>query len=207
MNRTSWWRWKSIDPRVPEHRTIVVVDMAGSGSWHNQVQLRARAALTAAVRAALRGAGIPRHSVAVEDRGDGMILLFPATVPKVAILDPAIRLLAERIHAHNVTSGDPRIRLRLSVHAGEVHRHGRGWAGTDLNTACRLVNAAPLYDLLREDPGTDLAMVLSDLIYQGTARHHYRDIDPAGYDRVSVQAKELTTTAWLTARRTAAVTD
>lgn len=46
---------------------------------------------------------------------------------KVSILDPAIRLLAERVHAHNTTSEDPR--LRLSVHAGEVHRHGRGWAG------------------------------------------------------------------------------
>lgn len=204
MNTTSWWRWKSPDHRIPEHRTIVVVDMTGSGSWHNQVQLRARAALTESVRAALRGAGIPRHSVAVEDRGDGMILLFPATVPKVVILDPAIRLLAEGMNAHNTTSGDPRIRLRLSVHAGEVHRHGRGWAGSDLNTACRLVNAGPLYDLLRRHPDTDLALVLSDLIYQGTARHHYRDIDPATYHSISVQAKELNATAWLTAMRTTA---
>jgi hypothetical protein len=38
-------------------------------------------------------------------------------------------------------------------------------------------------------------VVLSDLIYQGTARHHYRDIDPAAFHPVPIRVKELSTTA------------
>jgi hypothetical protein len=181
-----------------EHRSIIVVDIAGSARWNNRDQLRAREALMGAIHTAIRAAGLFPADVALEDRGDGMILLIPASVSKVDLLDPILPCLAEAIHAHNA-GVDPelRIQLRVSVHAGEVHRDAHGWVGTDLNTACRLVNGPPLYQQLTSTPCADLAVVVSDLIYQGVVRHYYRTIDPDDYSPIHVRVKEVDTLAWL----------
>jgi hypothetical protein len=176
----------------------MVLDIAGSARWHNQDQLRARATLAAAIQSAVRAAGVTMADLAIEDRGDGMILLIPPTVSKVDILDPIVPRLAERLHRHNATAeSQRRIQLRVAIHAGEIHRDPHGWVGTDLITACRLVNAEPLYQLLDRNPRADLVLLVSDLIYQGVVRHGYRGIDPADYTQVNVVAKEVRTLAWL----------
>src|SRR5262245_8748043 len=99
--------------------SIMVVDMLGSGSWPNPDQLKARSALAGAVRSAFHAADIAWSHLAVEDRGDGMIVLIPATVSKVDLLDPVFPALVAAIHRHNAED-EPRIRLRVALHAGEV---------------------------------------------------------------------------------------
>jgi hypothetical protein len=177
-----------------EHRSIIVVDIAGSGRWHNQTLLCARDVLTTAVHAGLNAAGVTRAFV--EHCGDGMILLIPARVSKIDLLDPVIPTIADHIHAHNTTASQ-RIQLRVAVHAGEVHRDPHGWVGADLITTCRLVNGEPLYQELRHPAQPDVAVVVSDLIYQAVVRHHYRGIDPAEYTPTHIQVKETDTLAWL----------
>jgi hypothetical protein len=179
-----------------EHRSIIVVDIAGSGRWHNQALLRARDVLTAAIHSGLDTAGIAR--AAIEHTGDGMILLIPARVSKVDLLDPVIPTIAEHIRVYNTTVAAPlRIQLRIAVHAGEVHRDPHGWVGTDLITTCRLVDGEPLYQELRRPAQPDVAVVVSDLIYQAVVRHHYRGIDPGDYTPTHIQVKETDTLAWL----------
>jgi hypothetical protein len=176
----------------------MVVDIADSARWHNQDQLRARETLTNAIHTAIRAAKTTIAELVIEDRGDGMILLIPASVSKVDILDPLIPRLTELIQEHNAAVAPPRrIQLRVAVHAGEVHRDTHGWVGSDLNTACRLVNGLPLYQKLQRAPATDLALIVSDLIYQGVIRHCYRSIDPSDYTPVHITAKETSTVAWL----------
>ena len=191
-------RWRRRQTPGPVYRSIIVIDMAGSARWHNQEQLLARSVLRTAVRAAVQRAGITWTDLAIEDRGDGMIILVPPSVSKVDILDPVMPSLAEAISAHNASvAATFQIRLRVAVHAGEVHRDGQGWVGRDIITACRLVNGQPLYRRLRHRPRTNLVLVISDLIYQSVVRHHYRDINPTAYTRIRVSAKELNTEAWL----------
>jgi class 3 adenylate cyclase len=179
-----------------EHRSIIVIDIAGSGRWHNRELLLAREVLTAAVHTALHDAGITKP--AIEHTGDGMILLFPAHISKIDLLDPVIPSIAEHIGTHNATANKaPHIQLRMAVHAGEVHRDPNGWVGTDLITTCRLVNGKPLYQELRRPPHPNLVVVVSDLIYQAVVRHHYRGIDPADYTPTHIHVKETATLAWL----------
>src|SRR5438093_12175290 len=83
---TRGWRGYRRIGRLPEYRSIMVVDMAGSARWHNLQQLRARRVLREAIREAIRQAGIAWTDLAVEDRGDGMILLIPPKVSKVDLL-------------------------------------------------------------------------------------------------------------------------
>jgi hypothetical protein len=179
-----------------EHRSIIVVDIAGSGRWHNQALLRARNVLTTAVHSGLSAARVTRAFI--EHCGDGMILLIPARVSKIDLLDPVIPTIADHIRAYNTTV-DPslRIQLRVAVHAGEMHRDPHGWVGTDLVTTCRLVNGEPLYEELRHPAQPDVVVVVSDLIYQAVVRHSYRGIDPGEYIPTHIQVKETATLAWL----------
>lgn len=187
--------------RGPEHKSIVVLDMAGFGRWDNRAQLRARTLLNAAVRAAFSAAGIGWSRLAVEDRGDGMIVFVPATVSKADLLDPFVPVLAALIGMLGHDSLPfHRIRVRIALHCGEVHRDDHGWAGADVNLACRLVNAEAAYRCLREHPDADLVLVVSAVIYDGIVRHGYRTIDPAAYRPIRVVAKEVDAAAWIHVR-------
>ena len=100
-----------------------------------------------------------------------MIVLVPPTVSRVDLFNPVLTRLCDLLRKHNKAT-EPRIRLRIALHAGEVLRGPCGWISTDLNTACRLVNGAPLYRELLHNPQTDLVLVVSDTIHQavcGTA--------------------------------------
>lgn len=185
-------------PADPEYWSIVVMDMAGSGRWDDRAQLRARAALDEMVRAAFRTADIAWQTLVVEDRGDGIIVLVPATVSKVDIFDPLVPALDAALREHNSMTGQaPRIRLRVAVHAGEVLRAPFGWVGTDLNLTCRLVNSQPLYRELIRRPHADLVLVVSDVVHQTVVRHGHRGIDPSGYTPVHVVVKEVKARAWV----------
>lgn len=185
-------------PANPQYWSIVVIDMAGSGLWDDRAQLRARAALDDMVRTAFRAADIAWHTLVVEDRGDGMIMLVPAAVSKVDIFDPVVPSLTAALREHNSTTARAaRIRLRVAVHAGEVLRGRFGWIGTDLNLTCRLVSSQPLYRELMRRPHADLVLAVSDVIHQTVVRHGHRGIDPSGYTPVQVVAKEVKARAWI----------
>lgn len=133
--------------------------------------------------------------MAIENHGDGMIVLVPASKSTVDLLDPVVPMLAAHVHEHNETAW-VRIRLRVSVHAGVVHRDPTGWVGSDLATACRLVDSPAVRDHLGQHPADDLVVAASDSVYHGVVQHGYRGIDPAAYEPLQVEIKELRTRAW-----------
>jgi class 3 adenylate cyclase len=128
----------------PQHRSIVVIDIAGYGRRDDPAQVRARAGLDRVVRTAFRSSGLPWRRLVVKDRGDGMIVLVPATASKAVLLHPFVPRLGALLHDLNgrVEPGC-RVRVRVAVHAGEMVHGPNGWIGTDLNLACRLVDSTP----------------------------------------------------------------
>jgi class 3 adenylate cyclase len=183
------------EDRAPRHMSIMVVDVTSFGRLDNRAQTRVRAALNAMVRAAFRRAGI-RWSIAVENRGDGMIVLVPATKSTVSLLDPVVPALAAHLRRHNETA-TPRIRLRISVHVGVVDRDATGWVGSDLITACRLVDSPTVRRYLHQRPSQDVVVAVTDLVYHGIVQHRYRRLDPTTYTPIHVSVKELSTKAWV----------
>ncbi|SHG07693.1 hypothetical protein [Streptoalloteichus hindustanus] len=183
---------------LPEHRSIIVVDIAEFGRRDDRFQLWLREALAAVVRYAAGSAQMPWDELAVEDRGDSKILVIPPTVSKVDVVDGFVRHLADALRHHNARSSEQaRMRMRMAAHAGEVHRDAEGWAGTDLNLACRLVDCAPAYRALHRVPEADLVVVVSAEMHRAVVRHGYGGIDPAHYHPVEVGEKEVRTTAWI----------
>jgi class 3 adenylate cyclase len=129
-----------VDRKLAVHRTIVIVDVEGFGDPQrtNRHQVAVRAGLYRAMHDAFANAGIPWDKCDHEDRGDGILILVPAEVPKsllVASLPPA---LVGALQRHNgMQAGQRRIRLRMALHAGEVNYDDYGVTGTSINLAFR----------------------------------------------------------------------
>lgn len=182
----------------PQHRSIVVVDIAGYGRRDDLAQVQARAGLDRVVRTAFHASGMPWHRLVVKDRGDGMIVFIPATTSKVALLHPFLPRLSILLHdVNSQVRPDHRLRVRVAVHAGEVVEGPHGWIGTDVNLACRLVDSAPLRQELVRRSQADLVLIVSEAIHRAVIRHGHRGVDPAIYRPVDIAVKEVVTSAWL----------
>ena len=184
--------------RVPVHRTILVVDVQGFGDRRrtNPHQLAVRDGLYQALKQAFRAAAIPWEGCQPEDRGDGVLFLAPADVPKSGFAEVLPEALAEALRAHHDGHrAEEQFRLRMALHAGEVSYDDHGVTGTAINLAFRLVDAGPLKDALAGSPGV-LALIASPWFYHEVIRNS-PDARPETYRPVQVAVKETTEVGWI----------
>jgi hypothetical protein len=184
------------DQRLAVHRTIVVVDVEGFGDQcrTNPDQVAVRDGLYRAMQDAFGRAGIPWDDCGHEDRGDGVFVLVPAEVPKSLLAQSLPPALVTALREHNGEHPGPeRIRLRMALHAGEVHYDQHGVTAVAVNLAFRLLDAGPLKAALASSSGV-LAVIVSSWFFEEVVRHGGA---APGYRPVEVAVKETTTTGWI----------
>jgi len=138
--------------------------------------------------AALLEAGIRRHDRdRFIDRGDGILaLIHPVDhAPKAALLKTAIPALSQLLTEHNANlpragRAQRQLRVRVVLHAGEVHYDANGCFGEALDIAFRLLDATCVKKALHAsaDP---LTLVISGDIYRAIVRHGYDGIDQCAF--------------------------
>ncbi|MER5785751.1 hypothetical protein ABT104_29150 [Streptomyces mobaraensis] len=172
------------------HYWITVLDIEGFSTRTDPVQRSLRAAMYEVTEDAEEQAGLLGRAAATEDRGDGLLTLWPATVPPVLLAGALVRALNDGL-AQKAAMYSPAhaMRFRLALHQGLAVRDERGWSGDAVNTACRLVDAQPLRDVLTAAPEAVLAFIVSDEIHHAVIRHGHRSIDPAAYAPLRFTAK------------------
>jgi tetratricopeptide (TPR) repeat protein len=149
-----------------------------------------------ALKQAFRAAAIPWEECQPEDRGDGVLFLAPADVPKSGFAEVLPEALAEALRTHNDGHrAEEQIRLRMALHAGEVSYDDHGVTGAAINLAFRLVDAGPLKEALAGSPGL-LALIASSWFYHEVIRNS-PDSRPATYRPVRVEVKETTEVGWI----------
>jgi hypothetical protein len=180
------------------HCAIVCVDVEAFGNWSrtNLDQIAVRSGLYRALQDAFDLSGVPWIQCYHEDRGDGAFVLVPPDVPKNRLIAGLPQALVEALKEHNQAHRpEARIRLRMAIHAGEVHRDDHGAAGTALNHTFRLLGAEALREALSLSSAV-VAMIASQWFFEEVVRH-----DPANhpdrYRRVSISVKETDTAAWI----------
>jgi tetratricopeptide (TPR) repeat protein len=184
--------------RGSRHHTIIVVDVEKFGDRRRTLahQVGVRDGLYRVVRDAFDAAGVPWADCYREDRGDGMFILVPASESKAVFIDTLPYLLVKALRVHNETHVEAqRIRLRMAMHAGEVHHDDHGVTSAALILAFRLLDAEPLKAALATSPGV-LAMITSDWFFEDVVRH-CPGAAPTTYHPVSIAQKETTTSAWI----------
>jgi len=169
---------------LPHHRAIVALDIEHSTSRPDPVKAELRNKTYEMFDAALCSAGIhKRYRDRFTDRGDGLLaLIHPVDqAPKVLLLNRAIPAFNQLLTDHNASLPRPsrtqrQLRVRVVVHAGEVHYDANGCFGEALDVAFRLLDAARVKRTLREAAGP-LTLVVSGDIYSSVVRHGYDGID------------------------------
>ncbi len=169
---------------TPRYRAIVALDIERSTSRPNPIKGELRNKTYELFEAALRTAGIDRcHHDQFIDRGDGILTLFHPVdqAPKTLLLNRAVPLLSRLLTEYNSSlprNSQPQrqLRIRVVVHAGEVHYDANGCFGEALDVAFRLLDATRVKRALQEiaDP---LILVVSEDIYSSVVRHAYEGID------------------------------
>ncbi|SDT15899.1 macro domain-containing protein [Actinoplanes derwentensis] len=182
----------------PVHFTIVAIDVAGSGGRDDQLLLQMRADLRRMVGDALLDQGLDPADVSMEDLGDGVRLIVPASVTPARLLDPFVTRLGAALRAHRKIMADAaRLRLRVAVHMGLLHRDNGGWAGEPLVHIARLLDAPAVRQVIGTGQ-VDLAVIVSGDVYDKVVRHGY-GLDDSSYRKATIAVKETRTVAWLCA--------
>jgi len=176
-------KWPRQGASLPVHRSMLAVDIEGSTQRTNPIKEELRKQVYRLVTAALDIAGVGKgYCDPLIDRGDGvLILLRPVDeFPKPLLLSRLLPALVKLLVTYNsgISSADQArmLRLRVVVHAGEVHYDKNGPFGDDLDLALRLLDAPRLKAHLRNGVAP-LAVVASDYIYQSIIRHGYDGIN------------------------------
>jgi hypothetical protein len=162
---------------------MLAVDIEGSTQRTNPIKEELRKQVYRLVIAALEIAGVSKEYYdPLIDRGDGVLILlrpvdeFPKPLLLSRLLPALVKLLVE--YNGGLSSADQArmLRLRVVVHAGEVHYDKKGPFGDDLDLALRLLDA-PRFKAHLRNGAAPLAVVASDHIYQSIIRHGYDGID------------------------------
>jgi class 3 adenylate cyclase len=190
---------------LPYYRAIVALDIERSSSRSNPIKGELRNKTYELFEAALRKAGIDScHHDRFVDRGDGILaLIHPVDqAPKALLLNRAVPMLNRLLTDYNDSL--PRhsqlqrqLRVRVVMHAGEVHYDANGCFGEALDVAFRLLDAARVKRTFREiaDP---LILVVSGDIYSSVVRHGYDGIDHETFHQlVRVQVAGKRYAGWI----------
>ncbi len=168
---------------LPHHRAIVAVDVEGSTSRTNPAKAQLRAVLFELLDQAFLAGGITKkYRDGFVDRGDGALCLVRPVdqAPKPVLLATVVPALAELLVQHAGRHPDLAFRLRVAVHAGEVHYDSRGPYGEDVDIACRFVDAKELRRQL-SITAAPLVLVISPEMHRSVVRHGYPGIDHDAY--------------------------
>jgi hypothetical protein len=198
-----------MEPRLatslPRYRAIVALDIERSTSRPNPIKGELRSKTYELFEKALHMSGIDkRHRDRFIDRGDGILALIRPIdqVPKSLLLNRAVPLLNRLLGEYNAalprhSQPQRQLRIRVVMHAGEVHYDANGAFGEALDVAFRLLDAVPVKRALRgmADP---LILVVSEDIYSSVVRHGYEGIDRQAFHQlVRVQVAGRRYPGWI----------
>jgi hypothetical protein len=172
------------------HTTLVAVDISGFCARRDAtIQMHLRERMYRNLLDAFTMTGISWWDCHREDRGDGALIVAPPDINADLFLDPLAHhlkavLRRDNRHANEVT----RLRIRMAVHHGDVHRDSKGVAGVAVNHLFRLLDSAAFKKAFQA-ADDDLAMIVSKQLY-ADAVHRGGHIDVAAYRQLRITCKE-----------------
>jgi hypothetical protein len=192
-------QWFPPSSQTPFPATILFRDAVGYSRRGMLVQLSIQDGLREISEAAFARVGIDLAAVRSQDRGGGYLAVISPFVTKAALAADFVRELGTALAERNRTrNAEGRIRLRLSLHHGEVLPSATGWAGDDVVTGARLVDSPPVRAVLAHNLDADLALIVSSTLFDATVREKLRGLDPDSFHEVAVDMEKFHGRAWLT---------
>jgi hypothetical protein len=148
---------------------------------------------------AFEESGVPAGDAKIQEQGDGGLALLPTggTVDEprliVDLVNALIRGLAE---LNEDLVEDARVRLRVGMHEGVVHRAAHGYVGSAVIEAVRLRDSGPVRSALAGS-GAPLVLVAADGLYRDVLSQGYHGLPGSAFTQVDIQVKSYSGKAWI----------
>lgn len=182
----------------PVSRTILLLDIEKYSDRDDIEQAYLRRMLYDITDRVLESGGIDESKRLRADRGDSVMELIDASASVPRLLRALLADVPDLLHTVNrMAARSAQIRLRGVVATGfvAVDEHG-GWVGSDLNHACRLLDAELLRAALRKRPD-GFALCVSEPVHAGVVRHDHPGVRAEEFHPVTVSSKNGPLRAWL----------
>lgn len=178
-------------------RGIMFADIAAFGTRSVADQRAVRDALSRILREAFTDSGISWSACRLEDRGDGVLVAVPPSVPVGKLIDPFLGILGDALERHNsVTAGRENLQLRLALDAGPVHLDDLGISGEAVFRASRLLDAGAFKEAMHASGGT-LGVIVSGTAYDMALSQGAHSQSTADIQHVGIGQKDMQTPAWM----------
>jgi hypothetical protein len=176
------------------YRLVLAVDVEKYSARDAREQLRAQTELQRILSAAARNVGLDQRQWYEQVSGDGELVVLPEDVDVSVVVGDFTSSLETILGEYNrrVIGGTrPRLRLRVALHHGTLTPGPFGPAGDAPIVVSRLLDAKPLRRLLAEQQERDLALIVSQTLYQDVVRTGFCSLDPEEFQAVRVNAKGM----------------
>ncbi|WP_188194556.1 hypothetical protein [Nonomuraea sp. SYSU D8015] len=175
---------------TPQYRAMLTYDIENYSECNNTDQYALQSAMIRLLDLAAGAAGLGLLDWKRQPQGDGEFVVLPPDVHPGRLLGPFTDALRQAIDAHNASS-QPRLRLRLAVHAGPIHVDGpAGSPGKNAVESGRLVNADALRTALRAVKAANLGVIVSDTFYADYVGQGYGGPPADHFRRVKAKVKQ-----------------
>jgi hypothetical protein len=186
-------------PVGPVYRSIIALDLEESTTRTNPVKGELRRVMYDLLERSLEAVAVTGDRLeALADRGDGVLMLIRPhdDVPKTVLLGRLIPELETLLSEYNALVAQPalRMRLRVVVHAGEVHIDRRGSYGAAIDVAIRLLDSRRVKCALKH-AAAPLVMVISEEIHSGIVCQGY--VDASAYVPIWARVGKRRHRGWL----------
>lgn len=148
---------------------------------------------------AFREAGLDSGGYEIQEQGDGGLALLPTggQVDEPRRLVTLIRALITRAtEVNEELTEHARMRLRVALAEGVVHRAAHGYVGPVIIEACRLRDAEPVKSGLADSAGL-LAIAAADGLYQDVLAHGYHGLPGSAFEPVDFTLNGRPRGGWL----------
>jgi hypothetical protein len=144
-------------------------------------------------------AGLAADDYELQEQGDGGVAFLPTggTVDEPRLIVKLIGALRDALTELNEDLVEQaKIRLRVGLGQGVVHRAAHGYAGPAVVDVCRLRDAEPVRAMLAES-GSPLVVVASDGLYNDVLAHGYHGLPGSAFAPIDVRVKTFAGRAWV----------
>lgn len=182
---------------LPHRRLCLAADVEQYSRLDTRTQSAVQSELVRVLDEAAELTGLDRAAWTRQPQGDMEFAVLPEATPEEVVLSSFVHHLAVRLRDRNARPAAQRVRLRMAVDIGVVADAALGHAGPAPVAVARYVNAPQLKAVLATLSAADLAVIVSDRLYQDVVRSGWRDLDPAQYARAHVRVKEFGGYGWI----------
>ncbi|MFB8242948.1 hypothetical protein ACFC58_41075 [Kitasatospora purpeofusca] len=182
---------------VPHRRLCLAADLEQYSRLDTRAQSDAQSDLVRLLDEAAARAGLDRSGWTRQPQGDLELAVLPESTSETTVLGSFVDQLAFCLGALNARPSSPRLRVRLAIDTGVAEAAALGHAGPAPVAVARFVNAPQLKGALAALTSANLAVIVSDRLYQDIVRGGHPGLDPAQYQRAHVQAKEFGGYGWI----------